>query len=86
MDAVLEAVGLTKHFGRFVALRDCDLFVAIGTSGTVEPASSLVRWAELTGARRILLNLEVFDGARGQFTECHAGPADDLVPQWFGTP
>lgn len=65
------------------ALRDCDLFFAIGTSGTVEPASSLVRWAELNGARRILLNLEIFDGARAQFTECHAGTADDLVPQWF---
>ena len=65
------------------ALRDCDLFVAIGTSGTVEPASSLVRWAELTGARRMLLNLEIFDGARALFSECHAGPADVLVPQWF---
>ena len=65
------------------ALRDCDLFVAIGTSGTVEPASSLVRWAELNGARRMLLNLEIFDGARVQFTECHAGPADELVPKWF---
>jgi len=66
------------------ALRDCDLFVAIGTSGTVEPASSLVRWAELNGARRMLLNLEVFDGARALFTECHEGPADELVPRWFG--
>lgn len=66
------------------ALRDCDLFVAIGTSGTVEPASSLVRWAELSGARRILLNLEIFDGARALFTETHAGPADELVPHWFG--
>jgi len=52
--------------------------------GTVEPASSLVRWAELSGARRLLLNLEVFDGARALFTECHAGPADELVPRWFG--
>jgi NAD-dependent deacetylase len=65
------------------ALRDCDLFVAIGTSGTVEPASSLVRWAELNGARRVLLNLEIFDGARALFTECQAGPADELVPAWF---
>ncbi len=66
-----------------VALRDCDLFVAIGTSGTVAPASSFVRWAELNNARRILLNLEVFDGARDLFTECHAGPADDLVEDLF---
>ncbi|MBA3397450.1 MAG: NAD-dependent deacylase [Deltaproteobacteria bacterium] len=68
----------TKH-----ALRDCDLFVAIGTSGTVAPASSFVRWAELNGAPRVLLNLEIFDGARELFTECHAGPADELVPRFF---
>jgi NAD-dependent deacetylase len=65
------------------ALRDCDLFVAIGTSGTVEPAASFVRWAELNNARRILLNLEVFDGARDLFPECHTGTADELVPRWF---
>jgi NAD-dependent deacetylase len=65
------------------ALRDCDLFVAIGTSGTVAPASSFVRWAELNGARRVLLNLELFDGARAQFGELEAGPADELVPRWF---
>jgi NAD-dependent deacetylase len=65
------------------ALRDCDLFVAIGTSGTVAPASSFVSWAQLNGARRILLNLEIFDGARGLFSECHAGPADELVPKLF---
>lgn len=67
------------------ALRDCDLFVAIGTSGTVAPASSFVDWAKLNDARRILLNLEIFDGARGQFSECHAGPSDELVPRWFAT-
>jgi len=65
------------------ALRDCDLFVAIGTSGTVAPASSFVRWAELNGARRVLLNLEVFDGARDLYGEIEAGPADELVPRWF---
>ena len=65
------------------ALRDCDLFVSIGTSGTVSPASSFVRWAEYNRARRILLNLEIYDEAREIFTECHAGPADDLVPRWF---
>ena len=65
------------------ALRDCDLFVAIGTSGTVAPASSFVRWAGLNNARRVLLNLEIFDGARELYGECEAGPADELVPRWF---
>jgi NAD-dependent deacetylase len=65
------------------ALRACDLFVAIGTSGTVSPASSFVRSATLNGARTILLNLEIFDDARAVYSECHAGPADELVPHWF---
>ena len=65
------------------ALRDCDLFVAIGTSGTVSPASGFVRSAELNGARRVLLNLEIFEGARELYGEHEAGPADELVPRWF---
>jgi NAD-dependent deacetylase len=65
------------------ALRECDLYVAIGTSGTVAPASNFVRSAEYAGARRVLLNLEIFDDAREAYSECHAGPADELVPRWF---
>jgi NAD-dependent deacetylase len=65
------------------ALRDCDLFVAIGTSGTVQPAASFVRWAAYAGARRVLLNLEVDADARAEFSECHAGAADELVPRFF---
>jgi NAD-dependent SIR2 family protein deacetylase len=61
------------------ALRDCDLFVAIGTSGTVEPASSFVRWAELNGARRMLLNLEIFDGARAR---CSPSVTPALPTSW----
>jgi NAD-dependent deacetylase len=68
------------------ALRDCDLFVAIGTSGTVWPAAGFVRWAEMNGARRILLNLEIDDDARAAYGECHAGTADDLVPKMFAPP
>jgi NAD-dependent deacetylase len=66
-----------------IALRDCDLFVAIGTSGSVQPAASFVRWAEYAGARRVLLNLGIFDGELAEFTERHEGTADDLVPQFF---
>ena len=65
------------------ALRDCDLFVAIGTSGTVWPANSFVRWAERNGARRILLNLEIDEEAREDYGECHAGTADELVARLF---
>jgi len=66
------------------ALRDCDLFVAIGTSGTVWPAASFVRSAAYAGARTILLNLEIDDEARDAYQETHAGPADELVPHLFG--
>jgi len=74
----VEAEHVTKR-----ALNACDLFVAIGTSGTVWPAASFVKAAEYAGARRILLNLELFDDARALFSECHAGPSDVLVPAWF---
>lgn len=74
----VDAERTAKH-----ALRDCDLFVAIGTSGLVQPAASFVRWAAYSNARRVLLNLEIFDGARTEFTHCFAGTADDLVPQFF---
>jgi NAD-dependent deacetylase len=66
------------------ALRECDLFVAIGTSGTVAPASSFVRSAAYAGAHTVLLNLEVFDDARDHYAEIHTGPADELVPRYFG--
>ena len=84
-DAVLfgEMIPVAAERAAKHALRDCDLFVAIGTSGTVAPASSFVRWAELNGARRVLLNLEIFEGARDLFGELEAGPADELVPRWF---
>lgn len=63
------------------ALRDCDLFLAIGTSGTVWPAASFVRWAGVNGARRILINLEIDAEARAAYSECHTGTADELVPK-----
>lgn len=84
-DAVLfgELIPVDAELVTKRALRDCDLFVSIGTSGTVWPASSFVRSAEYSGARRILINLEIDDDARDVYSECHAGVADDLVPRLF---
>jgi NAD-dependent deacetylase len=65
------------------ALRTCDLFVAIGTSGTVWPAAGFVKSAAYSGAHTVLLNLEIDDDARELYAECHAGPADELVARWF---
>ena len=65
------------------ALRDVDLFVAIGTSGTVAPASGFASSAAYAGARRILLNLEFVDGGRELFDEIRLGESDALVPALF---
>lgn len=66
------------------ALRDCDLFVAIGTSGTVSPASSFVRSADYAGARTILINLEPMEPKNPYFKEEYLGYAEELVPIIFG--
>jgi NAD-dependent deacetylase len=50
----------------------------------VWPAAAFVRSAQYAGARTILLNLEIDDEGRGAYRECYAGPADELVPRWFG--
>ena len=52
-DVVLfdEALPVDAEWQAKVALRDCDLFVAIGTSGTVSPAANFVRSARYAGAR-----------------------------------
>ena len=65
------------------ALRDCDLFVAIGTSGTVFPAANFVRSAAYQGAHTVLLNLEIDDASRDIYAECQTGAADQLVPRWL---
>ncbi|MEM6295919.1 MAG: Sir2 family NAD-dependent protein deacetylase [Myxococcota bacterium] len=66
------------------ALRDCDLFVAVGTSGTVSPASNFVRSAEYAGARTVFVNLEPLDPPNPAFHESHLGPAEQLLPTLFG--
>ena len=62
------------------ALRDCDLFLAIGTSGTVSPASNFVRAAEYAGARTIYVNLEPLDPPHPAFQETVLGRAEDVLP------
>jgi len=61
------------------ALRGCDLFVSIGTSGNVYPAAGFVREARAAGARTVELNLEPSQGA-DLFHEAEHGPATGIVP------
>ncbi len=61
------------------ALSDCDVFVSIGTSGSVYPAAGFVAAARRLGrAHTVELNLEPSAGA-GLFAEAHYGPATAIV-------
>jgi NAD-dependent deacetylase len=64
-----------------VALRRCDLFASIGTSGAVYPAAGFVQTARYCGARTLEINLEPSLGSY-LFDTSRAGPAGELVPQW----
>ena len=63
------------------ALEEADLFVAIGTSGSVYPAAGFVAEARRAGIRTCELNLEPSDNARA-FDERRYGPASEIVPAW----
>jgi len=59
-------------------LEQCDLFIAIGTSGSVEPAASFA--SHVRGhARTIYVGAEE-PANRFAFTECHLGKAGELLP------
>jgi NAD-dependent deacetylase len=60
-------------------LATADLFVSIGTSGTVYPAAGFVREARLAGARTVELNLEPSEGS-ADFDDRRTGAAGQIVP------
>jgi NAD-dependent deacetylase len=62
-------------------LLEADLFVAIGTSGSVYPAAGFASEARGHGIRTFEINLEPSENAR-QFDEQHYGPATEAVPAW----
>jgi NAD-dependent deacetylase len=63
------------------ALESADLFVSIGTSGSVYPAAGFVQVARDAGARTLELNLVPSEGS-AWFDEARHGPASELVPAW----
>ena len=63
------------------ALREANLFVAIGTSGAVYPAAGFVAEARAYGLRTCEINLEAADNA-DLFDEQRLGPASETVPAW----
>ncbi len=65
----------------YAALAACSLFLAVGTSGVVEPAASFA--AEVADrARRIYVGPEKPANA-SSFTECYAGKAGEVLPNLF---
>jgi len=71
----IEALHRTKS-----ALRWCDLFLAIGTSGTVAPASDFVRAAFDAGARTVFVNLTPLEIQSPYFQETITGRAEEVLP------
>lgn len=68
------------HMDRIGAeLGACDLFIAIGTSGSVYPAAGFVREARMHGAFTIEVNLDASD-VSGYFDRQCIGPASVEVP------
>ena len=63
------------------SLGACDLFLSIGTSGTVYPAAGFVLEARLAGAHTVELNLEPSEGISG-FHEAIHGRATEIVPAY----
>lgn len=78
-----EPMPVSTEWSMKKALRSCDLFVAVGTSGTVSPASNIVRSAHYEGARTILLNLEPMIPNNPYFMEEYLGEASVLISRLF---
>ncbi|MCV2884222.1 NAD-dependent protein deacylase [Aestuariibacter sp. AA17] len=64
------------------AIANADLFISIGTSGTVYPAAGFVSEAKFHNVHTVELNLEP-TGTRGQFDEGYYGPASAVVPHYI---
>ncbi len=64
------------------ALNQCDLFVSIGTSGSVYPAAGFFQLAKQAGARTVELNLEPSSNS-DHFDETHYGLGSEVVPAFF---
>ena len=65
----------------YAALVACDLFISIGTSGSVYPAAGFVAEARAAGTHTVELNLEPSEGA-SLFAEALYGSATEIVPAY----
>lgn len=60
-------------------LRKCDVFLVVGTSGSVYPAAGFVMTARYSGARTIGVNLDVPHN-KGYFDEFHQSRSAEVLP------
>ncbi len=65
-------------------LANCNLFLSIGTSGNVYPASGFVQVANACGSHTVEINLEPSEGAT-LFKQSKYGVATLLVPSFVQT-
>jgi NAD-dependent deacetylase len=71
-----------RHLRRIeAALEECDLFVAIGTSGTVYPAAGFVAIAKSYGSRTLRFDVDLSLG-NISFDICRLGEAGTTLPIW----
>lgn len=66
------------------ALAACDLYISIGTSGSVYPAAQFVQQANRAGAHTVELNLEPSEGI-DDFAEAIHGKATEIVPEFLNS-
>lgn len=66
----------------YATLNNCDLFIAIGTSGNVYPAAGFFEVARHAGAHTVELNLEPSTNG-SSFGAAQYGPATVLVPEFL---
>lgn len=62
-------------------LTDCDIFMAIGTSGVVYPAAGFVNWTK-SSCQKIEFNVSRTE-ISSIFDQSITGPASLTVPEWF---
>ena len=70
---------LNRIFGTLV---ECTVFMAVGTSGMVEPAASFV--AQVAGRARTIYIGPEEPANVSSFTECHWGKAGEVLPNLLG--
>ena len=66
----------------FSGLDECTMFLAVGTSGVVEPAASFV--AQVSGRARTLYVGPEAPANASSFSECHLAKAGEALPSLLG--